>query len=135
MSVWRVTAVSLAAAVMTTTLARPVHAQTSEAQGTAEAVNRFVAEARPLLADAAPANMVLLRGFDQRVARSDIPFEHRAQPRIHVRRAFRDPAELQRPCCGSWCRNPGGWSVRRQDAEQERRRDFLRRLGRRESWW
>ena len=44
----------------------PVHAQTTEAQATADIVNRFVAAARPLLADAAPANMVLLRGFDQR---------------------------------------------------------------------
>ena len=44
----------------------PVHAQAAEAQATADIVNRFVAEAQPLLADAAPANMVLLRGFDQR---------------------------------------------------------------------
>src|SRR5215470_13688622 len=44
----------------------PVHAQAPAAQATADAVNRFVAEAQPLLADAAPANMVLLRGFDQR---------------------------------------------------------------------
>ncbi|HWC03465.1 MAG TPA: 2,3-bisphosphoglycerate-independent phosphoglycerate mutase [Methylomirabilota bacterium] len=44
----------------------PVHAQVTEAQVTADIVNRFVAEARVLLADAAPANMVLLRGFDQR---------------------------------------------------------------------
>jgi 2,3-bisphosphoglycerate-independent phosphoglycerate mutase len=34
-------------------------------EGTAAAVNRFVGEARALLRDAAPANMVLLRGFDQ----------------------------------------------------------------------
>ncbi len=32
---------------------------------TADLVNTFVAQARPLLSDAAPANMVLLRGFDQ----------------------------------------------------------------------
>ena len=32
---------------------------------TADLVNRFIAEARRLLADRAPANMVLLRGFDQ----------------------------------------------------------------------
>ncbi|MBI4638829.1 MAG: 2,3-bisphosphoglycerate-independent phosphoglycerate mutase [Candidatus Rokubacteria bacterium] len=32
---------------------------------TADLVNRFVGEARGLLADAAPANMVLLRGFDR----------------------------------------------------------------------
>jgi 2,3-bisphosphoglycerate-independent phosphoglycerate mutase len=44
----------------------PVRAETTEAQTTADIVNRFVAAARPLLADAAPANMVLLRGFDQR---------------------------------------------------------------------
>jgi 2,3-bisphosphoglycerate-independent phosphoglycerate mutase len=37
----------------------------SRAKATAALVNRFVAEARRLLADAAPANMVLLRGFDQ----------------------------------------------------------------------
>src|SRR5712692_8273000 len=35
------------------------------AERTAELVNRFVAEARRRLVDAAPANMVLLRGFDQ----------------------------------------------------------------------
>src|SRR5437667_71488 len=35
------------------------------AKATAALVNRFVAEARRLLADATPANMVLLRGFDQ----------------------------------------------------------------------
>jgi len=51
----------------------PVHALSSEARGTAEIVNRFVAEARPLLADAAPANMVLLRGFDQRPALPRFP--------------------------------------------------------------
>jgi 2,3-bisphosphoglycerate-independent phosphoglycerate mutase len=44
-----------------------------EAQATADLVNRFVAEARPLLADAAPANMVLLRGFDQRPALPRFP--------------------------------------------------------------
>jgi len=36
-----------------------------EAEPTATLVNRFVERARPLLADAAPANMVLLRGFDR----------------------------------------------------------------------
>lgn len=51
----------------------PVHAQAPEAQGTADIVNRFVAEARTLLADAAPANMVLLRGFDQRPALPRFP--------------------------------------------------------------
>ena len=51
----------------------PVHAQAPEAQATADLVNRFVAEARPLLADAAPANMVLLRGFDQRPALPRFP--------------------------------------------------------------
>jgi 2,3-bisphosphoglycerate-independent phosphoglycerate mutase len=44
----------------------PVHAQAPEARVAADVVNRFVAEARTLLADAGPANMVLLRGFDQR---------------------------------------------------------------------
>jgi 2,3-bisphosphoglycerate-independent phosphoglycerate mutase len=44
----------------------PVHARATEAEATADLVNRFVTEARSLLADAAPANMVLLRGFDQR---------------------------------------------------------------------
>jgi 2,3-bisphosphoglycerate-independent phosphoglycerate mutase len=42
--------------------ARPLEAA---AQRTAEVVNSFVEQARRLLADAAPANMVLLRGFDQ----------------------------------------------------------------------
>jgi 2,3-bisphosphoglycerate-independent phosphoglycerate mutase len=51
----------------------PVHAQAPAAQATADAVNRFVAEARPLLSDAAPANMVLLRGFDQRPALPRFP--------------------------------------------------------------
>ncbi|HEX2501678.1 MAG TPA: 2,3-bisphosphoglycerate-independent phosphoglycerate mutase [Methylomirabilota bacterium] len=44
----------------------PVRAEAPEAQGAADIVNRFVLEARTLLADAVPANMVLLRGFDQR---------------------------------------------------------------------
>jgi len=43
----------------------PVKALNPRAKATAALVNRFVAEARRLLADAAPANMVLLRGFDQ----------------------------------------------------------------------
>jgi 2,3-bisphosphoglycerate-independent phosphoglycerate mutase len=51
----------------------PVHAEAAEAQATAALVNRFVAEARTLLADAAPANMVLLRGFDQRPALPRFP--------------------------------------------------------------
>jgi 2,3-bisphosphoglycerate-independent phosphoglycerate mutase len=51
----------------------PVHALAAEAQATADVVNRFVAEARALLADAAPANMVLLRGFDQRPALPRFP--------------------------------------------------------------
>src|SRR5712691_651997 len=42
-----------------------VKAREPRAKATAALVNRFVAEARRLLADAAPANMVLLRGFDQ----------------------------------------------------------------------
>src|SRR5215468_6916179 len=44
----------------------PVRALTPEAARTAELVNRFVEAAQPLLADARPANMLLLRGFDQR---------------------------------------------------------------------
>ena len=46
----------------------PVHAVPTapEAARTAALVNHFVEAARPLLADAAPANMILLRGFDQR---------------------------------------------------------------------
>ena len=51
----------------------PVEAQAPEARITADLVNRFVAEVRPLLADAAPANMVLLRGFDQRPALPRFP--------------------------------------------------------------
>ncbi|HEY5725109.1 MAG TPA: phosphoglycerate mutase, partial [Methylomirabilota bacterium] len=44
----------------------PVTATAPEAARTAALVNRFVEAVRPLLADAAPANMILLRGFDQR---------------------------------------------------------------------
>jgi len=43
----------------------PVRALAPEAEHTAKLVNAFVAEAARRLADAAPANMVLLRGFDQ----------------------------------------------------------------------
>jgi 2,3-bisphosphoglycerate-independent phosphoglycerate mutase len=43
----------------------PVRAQEPAAARTAELVNAFVDEARARLADAAPANMVLLRGFDR----------------------------------------------------------------------
>jgi 2,3-bisphosphoglycerate-independent phosphoglycerate mutase len=51
----------------------PVQAQAPEAQATADLVNRFVGAARRLLADASPANMVLLRGFDQRPALPRFP--------------------------------------------------------------
>jgi 2,3-bisphosphoglycerate-independent phosphoglycerate mutase len=43
----------------------PVRPLEPAAQPTADAVNAFIAEAGRRLADAAPANMVLLRGFDQ----------------------------------------------------------------------
>jgi 2,3-bisphosphoglycerate-independent phosphoglycerate mutase len=43
----------------------PVRPLEPGARHTAEAVNAFVDQARRLLADAAPANMVLLRGFDR----------------------------------------------------------------------
>ncbi|HET7343048.1 MAG TPA: 2,3-bisphosphoglycerate-independent phosphoglycerate mutase [Methylomirabilota bacterium] len=43
----------------------PVHAVEPAAAHTAELVNAFVDQARRLLADATPANMVLLRGFDR----------------------------------------------------------------------
>ena len=43
----------------------PVKPLEAGATRTAELVNTFIAEARRRLADAAPANMVLLRGFDQ----------------------------------------------------------------------
>ena len=43
----------------------PVKPLEAGAARTAEFVNAFIAEARRRLADAAPANMVLLRGFDQ----------------------------------------------------------------------
>ncbi len=43
----------------------PVKPLEPKAKATAQRVNAFVAEARRRLADAAPANMVLLRGFDQ----------------------------------------------------------------------
>jgi 2,3-bisphosphoglycerate-independent phosphoglycerate mutase len=42
----------------------PVHPLDEASKRTAELVNAFVDKARALLADAAPANMVLLRGFD-----------------------------------------------------------------------
>jgi 2,3-bisphosphoglycerate-independent phosphoglycerate mutase len=43
----------------------PVKALEPEAERTAQLVNDFVGQARRLLADAAPANMILLRGFDR----------------------------------------------------------------------
>jgi len=43
----------------------PVIAQEPAAAATAELVNRFIADARQLLRDATPANMVMLRGFDK----------------------------------------------------------------------
>jgi 2,3-bisphosphoglycerate-independent phosphoglycerate mutase len=51
----------------------PVHALAPEAERTAALVNEFVGRARALLADAAPANMVLLRGFDRRPALPRFP--------------------------------------------------------------
>src|SRR5205085_5955206 len=42
----------------------PVHALDAASTRTAELVNAFIGQARTRLADAAPANMVLLRGFD-----------------------------------------------------------------------
>src|SRR6202158_6194705 len=47
-----------------------VRALEPSAERTAAAVNQFIERARPLLQDAAPANMVLLRGFDKQ---PDIP--------------------------------------------------------------
>jgi 2,3-bisphosphoglycerate-independent phosphoglycerate mutase len=44
---------------------RPVRPMEPSAAATAQSVNTFIAEAGRRLADAAPANMVLLRGFDQ----------------------------------------------------------------------
>ena len=43
----------------------PVKPLEAKAKATAQRVNAFVAEARRRLADSTPANMVLLRGFDQ----------------------------------------------------------------------
>lgn len=43
----------------------PVRALEPEARPAADAVNAFVTQARRMLADEKPANMVLLRGFDQ----------------------------------------------------------------------
>jgi 2,3-bisphosphoglycerate-independent phosphoglycerate mutase len=43
----------------------PVRALNAEARPAADVVNSFVTQARRLLTDEAPANMVLLRGFDQ----------------------------------------------------------------------
>jgi 2,3-bisphosphoglycerate-independent phosphoglycerate mutase len=51
----------------------PARALEPDAEATAALVNRFVDEARALLADAGPANMVLLRGFDQRPALPRFP--------------------------------------------------------------
>src|SRR5206468_3984394 len=51
----------------------PVKALHPRAKATAALVNRFVAEARRLLADAAPANMVPLRGFAQFPQRPRFP--------------------------------------------------------------
>ncbi|MCL4394640.1 MAG: 2,3-bisphosphoglycerate-independent phosphoglycerate mutase [Chloroflexi bacterium] len=48
--------------------ALPVLAHRPESQRTADLVNRFVEQARKLLADKHPANMVLLRGFAKRPA-------------------------------------------------------------------
>jgi 2,3-bisphosphoglycerate-independent phosphoglycerate mutase len=48
----------------------PARALEPEAERTAAAVNQFVERARQLLRDSAPANMVLLRGFDRQ---PDIP--------------------------------------------------------------
>ena len=42
----------------------PVLPQEPAAAATADLVNRFIAEARRLLHDATPANMIMLRGFD-----------------------------------------------------------------------
>jgi len=42
----------------------PVHALDAASERTAELVNAFIAQARTVLKDEAPANMVLLRGFD-----------------------------------------------------------------------
>jgi len=43
----------------------PVRALNAEARSTADVVNSFVTQARRVLANEAPANMILLRGFDQ----------------------------------------------------------------------
>jgi 2,3-bisphosphoglycerate-independent phosphoglycerate mutase len=43
----------------------PVHAERPEAVRAADAVNAFIAEARKVLAEQHPANMVLLRGFSK----------------------------------------------------------------------
>ncbi|MBD3242982.1 MAG: 2,3-bisphosphoglycerate-independent phosphoglycerate mutase [Chitinivibrionales bacterium] len=45
---------------------RPPRARTQQAQKTAEIVGVFLDQARKRLADSAPANMVLMRGFDER---------------------------------------------------------------------
>lgn len=44
----------------------PARSLAAEAKHTATVVNRFIERAQVALADAAPANMILLRGFDQR---------------------------------------------------------------------
>jgi 2,3-bisphosphoglycerate-independent phosphoglycerate mutase len=62
----------------------PVRALAPEADKTAALVNAFVEAARPLLRDAAPANMLLLRGFDQRPRLPLFPemFGHRGLARL-----------------------------------------------------
>jgi len=57
-----------------------VHASDPAAARTAALVNTFVAEARRRLADAAPANMVLLRGFDQLPALPRFPEVFQLRP-------------------------------------------------------
>lgn len=51
----------------------PIQPRSPEAGRTADIVNRFVAEARKVLADRHPANMVLLRGFAKRPTLPTIP--------------------------------------------------------------
>ena len=75
----------------------PVRALDPRAKATAALVNRFVSEARRLLADAAPANMVLLRGFDQ------LPKLPRF-PEVFGLRARRSPPIR---CTAAW----RGWSA------------------------
>jgi len=59
---------------------RRIEALSTSAQRTAEIANEFVSEARVVLRDRTPANMVLLRGFSQRPDIPSIPDIYKLNP-------------------------------------------------------